>query len=281
MILPAEEIQRLRTFAYNILGSYEDAKDVVQDVLVKQLEHPAEEPIANPKAYLTKSVINQAISIKKRNSKIVREAYIGAWLPEPVTNETADGALLSKEMLQYSVLVLMEKLSPKERAVFVLKEAFNYSHQEIATTLDITEDNSRQLLKRGKNKVDGVPAVQQQVKMQEEAQRFFSAILNADVATLEHLLVKDIVMTSDGGGKATASRWPVAGKERVIKALLGLYHKHQKLSEAVPAIVNGQPAFLFYDNDVLVNCQILEFSEAGLQNVYFVRNPDKLKALHR
>lgn len=281
MILPAEEIQRLRTFAYNILGSYEDAKDVVQDVLVKQLEHPVEEPIANPKAYLTKSVINQAISIKKRNSKIVREAYIGAWLPEPVSNETADGALLSKEILQYSVLVLMEKLSPKERAVFVLKEAFNYSHQEIATTLDITEDNSRQLLKRGKNKVDSVPAVQQQVKMQEEAQRFFSAILNADVATLEHLLVKDIVMTSDGGGKATASRWPVTGKERVIKALLGLYHKHQKLSEAVPAIVNGQPAFLFYDNSVLVNCQILEFGEAGLQNVYFVRNPDKLKALHR
>jgi len=281
MTLPAEEIQRLRTFAYNILGSYEDAKDVVQDVLVKQLEHPVAETIANPKAYLIKSVINQAISVKKRNSKIVQEDYIGTWLPEPVTNETADGALLSKEMLQYSLLILLEKLSPKERAVFVLKEAFNYSHQEIAATLEITEDSSRQLLKRAKGKVNGVPSMPDQEKMKQEAQRFFNAIHNGDITTLEHLLVKDIVMTSDGGGKVSATRWPIDGKERVIKALLGLYHKHQKSSTAFPAIVNGQPAFLFYDNDVLVNCEILEFSEAGLQNVYFVRNPDKLKSLKR
>lgn len=277
---PKEDIQLLRTYAYNILGSYVEAEDVVQDVLEKQLQHPPQEQVENPRAYLTRAVINHAINIKKRNQRI-RSDYPGSWLPEPVTETFADSNLLRKETLQYSLLVLMEKLTAKERAVFMLKEAFNYSHEEIAETLHISADNSRQLLRRAKLKVQEDHTLPESANLPEKAQAYFAAIIAGDVHQLEHILAEEITVTADGGGKATANRDPVSGREKVIKTLLGYYNKHQKQTCVEPAMVNHQPAFLYYSGTELVNCQVMVFTEKGLSRVYFIRNPDKLKSIQK
>src|SRR5690349_10733642 len=129
--------QQLTHYAYNITGSYEDARDVVQDVFLEVMNRP-EEKIENKKAYLTRSVINRAINWKNRQKKFVSE-YPGTWLPEPVATEKADTNLEQKDILSYSLMVLLEKLNAQQRAVFILKEAFDYNHEEIASLLDITE----------------------------------------------------------------------------------------------------------------------------------------------
>src|ERR1044072_1934075 len=125
----------LTSYAYNILGSYEDAKDIVQDVMLEMINRTTGTVIQNEKAYLTRSVINRAINARNRLQKM-RSGYPGSWLPEPVAAETADGDLNQKDILSYSLMVLLEKLDAKQRAVFILKEAFNYDHEEIAEVLD-------------------------------------------------------------------------------------------------------------------------------------------------
>ncbi|HEY6977131.1 MAG TPA: sigma-70 family RNA polymerase sigma factor, partial [Chitinophagaceae bacterium] len=138
----------LTTYAYNILGSYEDAKDVVQDAYLKLMEGNTA-TIEDKKAYLVRTVINLSIN-KKNRQKRQRALYPGEWLPEPVATEKADTALNRKEILSYSLMVLLERLNAKQRAVFILKEAFAYDHAEIAEVLDITEEHSRKLLSRAK-----------------------------------------------------------------------------------------------------------------------------------
>ena len=137
-------------YAYNILGSSEDAKDAIQDVMTKYISAPKEE-IENEVGYLIRGVINQSINIKSRNKKITT---VKAWLPEPIATENADRDINRNEIISYSMLVLLEYLNPKERAAFILKEAFDYSHEEIANTLSISIENSRKLLSRGKTRLE-------------------------------------------------------------------------------------------------------------------------------
>src|SRR5690606_35791310 len=137
---------KLFPYAYNILGSVDDAFDVIQDVMVKQLSGVGK-ALENERAYLIKSVINRAINLKNRNKRIREQAM---WLPDPVSTEPADAQVKKKEIIAYSMLVLLEYLNAKERAVFILKEAFDYAHEEIAETLSITIENSRKLLSRAK-----------------------------------------------------------------------------------------------------------------------------------
>src|SRR5579859_4509559 len=136
-------------YAYNILGSAEDARDAIQDVLTKYYAEPRE-GVTNEKAYLVKSVINQAINKKQRRRLIPQPEE---WLPEPVATESADANVYLKDILSYSLLVLLEKLNAKERAVFILKESFDYDHEEMAEILGITEEHSRKLLSRAKSKL--------------------------------------------------------------------------------------------------------------------------------
>lgn len=144
-----ETLRRLLiTYAYNITGSYEDAKDIVQDAYIKFMN--VEKDIENKKAYLIRSVINLSINFKKKQKKLLFE-YPGMWLPEPVATEKADMEINSKEILSYSLMVLLEKLNAKQRAVFILREAFNYDHEEIADVLRITVENSRKILSRAKS----------------------------------------------------------------------------------------------------------------------------------
>ena len=270
-------------YAYNILGSAEDAKDAVQDILTKYITSQNEN-VDNIKAYLIKSVINRSINIKNRRKRI---DYNDVWLPEPIATEQTDTNINMKEILSYSMLILLEKLNAKERAVFILKEAFGYSHSDIAEMLSTTEENSRKLLSRAKTKL-GNSVSQDRLTTEETIapgylERYIDVIRNRDIDELIKLLSDDITVASDGGGKVQAMRKLVTGKNRASKALFGLYHKFQKSLSAVFTMVNHQPAILFYFQGTLVTCQIYNVNEhdSKIHEVSSILDPDKLKNIEK
>jgi RNA polymerase sigma factor (sigma-70 family) len=272
-----EALRRLLiTYAYNITGSYEDAKDIVQDAYLNFMH--VEETIENKKAYLIRTVINLSINFKNRQKKLHFE-YRGAWLPEPVATEKADAMINSKETLSYSLMVLLEKLNAKQRAVFILKEAFNYDHEEIAEVLGMTVENSRKILSRAKEQLRSGDAATSKNISSTYVDNYFNAIHNTDMEALEKLLNEDIMLVSDGGGKVPASLKPVEGKEHVMKFLLGVYNKFYRSQRIEKAFINHQPALLYFIDDVLTNCQVFSFNGGKIENIYFIRNPDKLKML--
>lgn len=263
--------------AYYITGSMADAEDIVHDAYVQLCKMDVRH-IENPEAYLRRIVTNLAINLKER-AKRQRDAYFGQWLPEPVS-DSSDRTTVGKDNLSYSLLVLLESLSAKERAVFILKEAFGYEHREIGQVLNITEAGSRKLLSRAKarlagNKRQPVPIAQQQAFLD----RFLQAIWSGDASLVEALLREDATVISDGGGKAAAGKHPVAGRLSVSKMLVGLYRKFYRDALAEPAMISGQPAMLYWKDGMLQTCQIFNIDARGVSNVYLVRNPDKLKRL--
>jgi RNA polymerase sigma-70 factor (ECF subfamily) len=269
--------QLLTSYAYNILGSYEEAKDVVQEVMLERSKRK-EQTIENEKAYLTRSAINRAINAKNRQKKM-QYSYPGNWLPEPVATEAADYELHQKDILSYSLMVLLEKLDARQRAVFILKEGFDYDHEEIAEVLDISVENSRKILSRAKKELQ-TETVDKIVKTPEGyLDKYIDIIHNGDTKQLEQLLSDDIVLISDGGGKAAAAMHPLVGREAVFLFLSGIYRKFYQNSRIEKGLVNHHPALFFYQEDQLVTCQVFELEEEKIHRVYFVRNPDKLASL--
>lgn len=270
--------KELLPFAYNILGSYQDAKDVVQEVILERLQK-ADVEVENEKAYLVRSVINRAINWKNKHAKNIA-SYPGTWLPEPVATESADGELHQKEILSYSLLVLMETLDARSRAVFILKEAFDYSHDEIAAALDISAQNSRKILNRARENLkiverDSVGSNVSSAYLDD----YINIIRSGDTKKLEALLHNDIVATSDGGGKAKAARQTLTGREPVLLFLSGIYRKVYRDAVITAVMVNHQPALLYFEEGRLRTCQILELEGEKIINTYLMRNPDKLSAL--
>ncbi|SFW75054.1 RNA polymerase sigma-70 factor, ECF subfamily [Sinomicrobium oceani] len=273
----------LETYAYNILGSYEDARDVVQDVWLKQLEHPVD-GVANVKAYLIRSVINHAINVRKRQDKF-RKEYPGHWLPEPIATDRADIFLERTEILSYALMILLEKLTPRERAVFILKEGYNYTHSEIAETLEITVDNSRQLFSRGKGRLGREMNPSKDGRGHEEGLFTLLNVIKAgEMSSLESLLHDDVHATSDGGGKVSAAVNMVKGKTDVSRLLMGIFRKFYMNTPGMHfeiERVNHYPAVFCYIGEELISCMPVDIREGKIRNVYFVRNPDKLKNLHK
>ncbi|WP_153798197.1 sigma-70 family RNA polymerase sigma factor [Foetidibacter luteolus] len=271
----------LTTYAYNILGSLEEAKDVVQDAFLKFMHIDASR-IDDKKAYLVRTVINLSINAKKKLQKM-KAGYTGEWLPEPIATEQADTAINRREVLSYSLMVLLEKLNPKQRAVFILKEAFDYDHEEIARALDITVENSRKLLSRAKSqlKEDALPDSSVPPGY---LGKYLEVIQKGDTARLEQLLNEDIVAISDGGGKAPAFINPIYGRKDVIAGMLGIFKKTLSMSASLrleEKIINHQPALYYYVDDKLVTCQIFSVREGIIENIWLIRNPDKLKSLEK
>jgi RNA polymerase sigma-70 factor (ECF subfamily) len=267
----------LTTYAYNILGSLEDAQDVVQDAFLKY-HLVNKQDINDEKAYLTRMVINLAINLKKKLQKVVAD-YPGAWLPEPVATDGADSQIEKEEVLSYSLMVLLEKLNPRQRGVFILKEAFDYEHEEIADVLGISVDNSRQLLNRArkqlqKENVQGDPAVRAG-----NVDRYLHAIQSGDATRVEELLNEDIVAVSDGGGKVSAAINPILGRHDVAAFITGIVGKFYSAARIETGEINHQPALFFYVDDYLSTCQILLFENDRLKNIFFIRNPEKLRLL--
>lgn len=270
--------KKLFPYAYNILGSYDDAKDAVQDVVVRHLLS-APSHIDNKSNYLIKSVINQSINIKKRGSKTLNSKIR---LPEPISTDNADSGIVSKDILSYSVLVLLDKLNPKERAVFILKEAFDYSHEEIADTLQVSVENSRKMLSRAKsklgemkNKKDSAPFYSTR-----QLEDYIAAIQAGNVKTLEQMLTHDISVMTDGGNKSIVASY-LEGSDNVIKLVTYVYKEYQSATTIKISAVNHQPALLFYLDGELINCQIFDIlPESGMiRGIYSMVDPEKLKNL--
>lgn len=268
----------LIAYAYNVLGSYQDAKDVVQDVMLEVLTRNSNH-IENEKAYLVRSVINRAINLKNKQKNTVSD-YPGNWLPEPVATESADYALHRKDILSYSLMVLMEKLDARSRAVFILKEAFDYDHDEIASVLELSPENSRKILSRAK-KILGTENVNITAPgfSPDYLNKYIDIIRHGDTKRLEALLHEEIVATSDGGGKAAAAQHPIVGRDSVLRFIYGIFQKFYIDAPVKVGTINHQPAIFYYEKDTLVTCQVFDVDGERIRNIYFMRNPDKLHSL--
>lgn len=268
--------QELFPYAYNILGSAEDAKDAIQDVLGRYLSSNRA-GIENEKAYLVKSVINQSINLKNKR-KVLSTGEV--WLPEPVATEQADSALHSKDIISYSMLVLLEQLNPKERAVFILKEAFSYAHEEIAEVLGFTVEQSRKLLSRGKAKLERsrqprIPASRDEGFQLIE--KYVQAIRSGDAGRLEALLSADIAFYADGGPGMQLVMRHCEGAERVAGLLQYVFKTFQSKYVERHAVINHQPALLYYLDGELKVCQVLEIVDGRVAQILTVLDPEKLK----
>jgi RNA polymerase sigma-70 factor (ECF subfamily) len=279
----------LFSIAYGMTGSVGDAEDIVQDAFLGLTRaRQAGTTIADPKAYLTTSVTRLGINYLK-SARVRRETYVGDWLPEPVVVPADDpGPAEHAELadsLSMAFLVLLEALSPVERAVFMLREVFGYGYPDVARITGKTEVNCRQIFTRARQRIaagaqarDGVPPPARRADGQEFARRFFEAADGGDMDALLDMVAPDVVWHGDGGGKAQAAGTPLAGRQRVVRLLTGILRRGRSLGTSLRlAWVNGQPGAVVYDADGRV-VTVVELDVAGgmVQAIRAVVNPDKL-----
>jgi RNA polymerase sigma-70 factor (ECF subfamily) len=274
----------LLSIAYRMVGSASEAEDIVQEAFLRfHRESSKGTEIESPKAWLSTVTTRLAIN-HVQSARVQREDYFGTWLPEPIlTNTESDAAQHAEtaDSLSLAFLVLLESLGPVERAVFLLREVFDYGYDEIATIVGRSEDNCRQIAVRARRQVEAKkPRFEASRQKREElSRRFFDAVLDGDTDGLLHLLADDVVAYGDGGGKARAFPRPVYGREKVARLL------SRARGVAVSTIrhveVNGQPGALLLDPDdrpvVVVS---LDIADGLVQTVRAIANPDKLRHLN-
>lgn len=267
--------KKLFPYAYNILGNIDDCQDVIQEVIIKFNEKEVGS-ISNQNAYLIRSVINRSLNLKKKND---RERQQKIRLPEPIVTNQSESKIELEEILNYSILVLLDNLNTKERAVFLLKEAFDYEHVEIAEILEISADNSRQILTRAKKKLKlRKPEItSSSAKDRKYIERYVCAIRKGDVKTLEQMLSDEVQVLADAGNKLQAIAEQTSGIDNTIKLMTYVYENIQKDLEIKIEEVNHQSALLFYRGTTLINCQIFELNAEGkITSIFSVVDPDKL-----
>jgi len=267
--------KKLFPYAYNILGNIDDCQDVIQDVLIK-FNAKEVSSISNPNAYLIKSVINQAINLKKKNNRERQQKIV---LPEPIVTNQGESKIELDEILNYSMFVLLDTLNTKERAVFLLKEAFDYEHDEIAEILEISAENSRQILTRAKKKLKlRKPEIAtSSAKDRKYLEKYVSAIRKGDVKTLEQMLSDEVQVLADAGNKLQVIAELTSGIDNTIKLMTYVYENHQKDLEIKIEEINHQSALLFYRGTTLINCQIFELNPYGkITSIFSVVDPEKL-----
>ncbi len=287
---PAEDSRWLETFeqyrdllfsiAYRMLGSVADAEDMVQEAFLRW-QRPSNGEIQSPRALLVTIVTRLCIN-HLQSARVRREEYFGEWLPEPlVTDPRSDPSqvLRADESLSMAFLVLLERLTPIERAVFLLREVFEYDYSEIATILGHSEVNCRQILRRARQHVAEVrPRFSASVEERDSLlTRFLQATSRGDLHGLVDLLASDVVLHSDGGGKALAVPNRIMGADKVARGIMG------SLAKLVPdnlltriALVNRQPGIVSYLGGKPYSVLTLEVSEGRIRAIYIVTNPEKL-----
>jgi len=269
---------RLFGLAYRLLGEAGEAEDVVQEAYLRW-DTDARDNVVNAEAWLTKVVTNLCLT-RLTSARARREAYVGPWLPEPVFTDRGPLEIAEeRESLSFGVLVLLERLTPPERAAFVLREAFGYSHREIAEILDLTEANVRQLCHRARRHV--TEARKRFTATREDrrrmTERLLAATVEGDVAALERLLADDVAAWADGGGRVTAARRPVLGRDKVARYLAGLAHHPLAASVEIELRwVNGEPGLVARTPEVLIAVMVPDPGPDGLAALRTVLNPDKL-----
>jgi len=271
---------RLFGIAYRMLGSAAEAEDVVQDVWLRW-QSTNRSMVQNPPAYLatttTRLCMNLAQSAHTRH-----ETYIGTWLPEPVdTSSDPTVGAERGEALRLAVLMLLEKLSPTERAAYVLREAFDYSYHQIADILQMEEANVRQLVSRARKHItDGRRTPVSADEQRRLLEAFIAAARKADMAALESLFAENVVSTSDGGGIVRAARVPVVGRERVAKFIATAAHFWQGVTLAWVE-TNGQAAVLVSRDSVPVAITTIDASAQGIDQIMWFLRPSKLAGISK
>ncbi|SFW67502.1 RNA polymerase sigma-70 factor [Amycolatopsis australiensis] len=294
MLVGAHEVElfegaraRLEAIAYRLLGSASDAEDAVQDTFLRW-QSADRELVETPEAWLTKVLTNICLN-RLTSARAKRETYVGQWLPEPVL---AGDRMLGpadtveqRESVSIAMLTLMERLSAKERVVYVLREAFGYAHAEIAEVLDLTEPNCQQIYRRAKQHL---ATDRRRVEVDAAAARkiveeFLAAALSGRTDSLVRLLTDDVVSVGDGGGVVFSIPQPISGALRVARFLRGLFKPTAAKWEMVggrpdlfATVANGRPALVMTVGDRLVGVFSLDVTTDGIAAVHAQANPDKL-----
>jgi RNA polymerase sigma-70 factor (ECF subfamily) len=286
--MPTETHEELRplafSIAYRMMGSVAEAEDLVQEALIRMYRVEEEgQAIESPEAYVSAVTTRLAID-HLRSARVRRESYIGPWLPEPLLTDPEPGPderAETSDTLSQAFLVLLEQLSPVERAVFLLREVFGYEYDEIARVVDRTPDNCRQLLVRARRHVEGGrPRFDaDRAKRAELAESFLRAAAEGDTDALVSMLAADAAAYGDGGGKVQAARKPLFGAARVAKFIAGIVALGQRRGNygVRPAWVNGQPGFVITRPGGGVDAVwALDVADGLVQSIRIVRNPEKL-----
>ena len=272
---------RLFGITYRMLGTAAEAEDIVQEVWLRW-QSTDRSVVRDATAFLVTTTVRLAIN-HAQSARSRRETYIGPWLPEPV-DTAADPTLGADraEALELAVLILLEKLSPNERAAYVLREAFDYSYRDIADILQLTEANTRQLVTRARKHIaDERHAQVSAVEHRRFLDAFLSAAQMGDLTALKEIFVEDIVSITDGGGITGAARIPVLGRERVAK-FIAAFASHFWTNVTLSWIqVNGQSSVLIARDGVSIALVLIDVSPQGIGQIMWIMNPAKLAAVSR
>jgi RNA polymerase sigma-70 factor, ECF subfamily len=289
-----EEFQTHRSalfaVAYRMLGSATDAEDVLQDAW---LRFAAAQPSAlrSLKGYLT-TIVTRLCLDRLKSARATREEYVGTWLPEPVATDDRrqpERSLALAESVTLAFMVLLETLSPEERAVFLLREVFDYEYDEIAGMLDTTPANCRQLFHRAKGRIaERKPRFRATVDEKRPlVERFVRAFSEASESELTSVLAADVGLWSDGGGKVLAARRPVFGREHVVKLLIGIVRTAPAAGVALSSVtldiveVNDEPAIVMRVSGTIDAVYVPTIEDGAISALRIVRNPDKLAYIRR
>ncbi len=274
------ERRALLSLAYRMLGSLSDAEDVVQDAFVRWRDVELAR-VDSPPAWLRTTVTRLCLDAMK-SARTRRESYVGEWLPEPVRTDVGafadEQSRADPESISMAFLVVLDSLSPLERAAWLLHDVFEYDHTEVAHALDRTEASARQLIHRAREHI--ASRRPRFARSREEHTRLVGAFMSAcgggDVMALQRLLADDVVVWSDGGGRVSAAIKPVRGPDHVSRLLLGLVRKGATDATIDVVDINGWPGIVIRRGAVIDSVTTLEFDGELLATMHIVRNPDKL-----
>jgi RNA polymerase sigma-70 factor (TIGR02957 family) len=280
-----EEHRRLLfTVAYEMLGSAADAEDVVQETWLRWDarigQTSDQDEVRDPRAYLVRIATRQALN-RLRTQQRRRETYVGPWLPEPLLTapDVAEDAELA-ESVSMAMLLVLDTLTPTERAVFVLREVFGLEYAEIAASVDKSEGAVRQVLSRARNHVQARrPRASDEVDRDAVIDRFLAAAAGGDLQQLMDVLAPDVVLLSDGGGVKQAALRPILGRDKVLRWLVGVMGKNQGAITMDTAVVNGQKGLRIFSDGELDVVAAVRIDDGLITELYFVRNPAKLAHL--
>lgn len=272
MLTFEEARPQLFAIAYRMLGSAADAEDAVQETFVRVHEHPTDD-VRSEKAYLTTVVTRICLDVLK-SARRKRETYVGPWLPEPIATEEA----VDRDSMSLAFLVMLERLSPAERAAYLLVEVFDHTHAEAAVILEKEEPAVRKLTSRARAHMDEkrpryVASREEHLKLMSA---FVAAVSGGDLDGLKSLLTEDVAFTADGGGKARAARKIVHGNDDVGRLVLGLARKGVAGAEFRFSEVNGTVALVMIADGGLDSVLAIEVAEGRIAQIFNLRNPDKL-----
>ena len=273
----------LFTIAYEILGTATEADDVLQESYLRWADVDLT-TVKDTKAYLAQIVTRQALNALRAQARR-REEYVGPWLPEPLLVNAGDASsdVVLAESVSMAMLVVLETLSPDERAVFVLREVFGFNHDEIASAIGKSSGSVRQLAHRAREHVQArrkrFDPVDPQQSMAITAQ-FFATAATGELDALISMLAPDVVWTADSDGKVSAARKPVAGADRVGRLILGLLRAAGDQGRFEPAFYNGAPALVLYLGDSTEGIISVELTDGKISHFYAMRNPEKLGGIN-